>query len=362
MATENQNTNPNETDKSNGLFGSKEQLKSLMSKAKNEYLAQHQDVVNEYLKTNPNANTLDILNHIRMTVETNDTGPGISLNCLFFLVVGIIVIIALRIQYNIYVEEFLISSLFFSLNPSINIDLLLNDLTLKIDKCELPKYIIKNKDNKKWINNNIEYCDLISMSVNRKLLYMYEYSSNNYKQNNNNLYTFIQWILNERFNIQNKNKKKQRILPMPLNAIESKEHIQQFVLSHMENIKYKWNIYVNNVEKKYAKKNTIDLDNVLYRLGIEITHYIFTNSLYDNNMDTNNENKNAIKDILDIIDEYLQYEYFRDGFICIKNDNIKQFTIEFVHIYELIKNKNIQNYLDLIKNNEMKCINTFEHI
>merc|ERR1712228_442779 len=153
----------------------------------------------------------------------------------FILFISLILIIVLRIQYNFFVEDLIISSLFYSLNPSIDIHLLLKDLPLKISKCKYPNYLIKNQANKEWMSHNLEYCDFLSMSINRKLLYIYEYSSNSYKQHSDSLHSLTHWILTEHFNVTSNKENKEAIEPISLQSIQNKEDIQRFFVENIQN-------------------------------------------------------------------------------------------------------------------------------
>eukprot|EP01083_Nonionella_stella_P172531 592395_1 len=335
----------------------KDKLKSMMDQAKNEYLEKHKDLVDEFVKTNPNANTLDILNHIGKVTQTeSNDGGGVSLNCLFLLFIGLLMVMVLRVQYNLYVEELFISSLFFSLNPSIDIALLLNDLPFKLDKCSPPSYAAANK---KWMQKNIEYCDFVSTSINRKLLYIYEYSSTQYKQHSTDLYTFTQWIFDRHANA-NAPKPRDTVHLMPISSIHNKELLERFIVLHYENVQRKWNAYVDKMERTYAKKAEVSLNDILYRLSSELTHYWLIHSLYCSESNQLEENAAVNPDIMNAIEGYLQFEYFRDGFVCIWSQNEDDKPHLIIDFLDMIDTSQMQYYVRLIRDKQMICICTFE--
>ena len=184
----------------------KDSLRAMLEQAKERYLAQHADLVNAYKADHPEATTVDILQYIEANTESPADGGGVSLNCLFILFVGLLLIVAVRIQYNVAVEQLFISSLFSSLNPSIEIDLLIKDLPISLDErhCRWPSHFERtlhqnDHEYQPFIDSVEERCEFTSSSINRKLLYLHEHWSRGLSQHSVNLTVLTRWIFKERF-------------------------------------------------------------------------------------------------------------------------------------------------------------------
>lgn len=181
----------------------KDSLRSMMEQAKEQYLAKHADLVTAYKAEHPSATTMEILQHIEANTEHPVDGGGLSLNCLFLLFVGLMLIVAVRIQYNIALEQWFISSLFSSLNPSIDIDLLIIDLpiTATSNQCSLQSVFSVNQKTLKLIESVEEHCEFRASSIDRKLLWLYEYQSRSLRQHSTNLTVLARWVFAQRFQL-----------------------------------------------------------------------------------------------------------------------------------------------------------------
>jgi len=361
-----------ETENDESGAGNKQKLKKLIEKAKDEYLAEHAEIVRQYLAEHPEAGTLEVLGHIQRVTASDTVDNGISLNCLFTLFIAVLVIVVLRVQYDMYVEELLLSSMFFSLNPSIDIDLLLRDLPWRIPECTPPHYYswqdtttttTASAESEAWMKRNLEYCDFLAMSINRKLLYLNEYAPHSFAQHSDNSsHGMLQWIMREHFQVHDDDDDDDDADIDPTN-----DTVSDRMWRYAQDVKLVWDEYIDGMERRYAKKHSIDVESVWRRVGLELAHYVLTTSLLsphgdgvgDGDVDVDVD---IVSDMLDIIRTYLQYEYFRDGFVCVAHSVDSTFRIDFVTIYDLIVRGKIHHYLQSIHSQQMICINTFENV
>ncbi len=77
------------------------------------------------------------------------------------------------------------------------------------------------------------------------------------------------------------------------------------IVSNLANLRQKWSAYKDNIESKYGKKRMN---------ALEVSHYLFTNSLFNNSENNNNNSETDLTETMAIIESSLRYEYFRDGF------------------------------------------------